>query len=123
MFGRKTKRETLVCPRRDEAPPHFLERLPATDKWANGKCSYCGSLQPRTFLDRLKAGEVLGTTTKNYKAYLGQSHDKFYYKHLSTDEREEFIQLYNDGEIEVDFLEYFIPPFFAAEDPSGKPRG
>lgn len=35
-------------------------------------CSFCGSLHPDTFMEKIREGWVVGPTDKSYKAYLGQ---------------------------------------------------
>lgn len=59
-----------VCPRRGENPGPF--RRPEIDTWDNDdSCSYCGSLDPYTLMERIEAGTVaLGATDKNYKVYV-----------------------------------------------------
>ena len=63
-----------TCPRRHD---NFL---PAKDEKeldnyrADGTCSYCGSLNPTTFMARLRAGDIeLGPTDKGYKVYVRNS--------------------------------------------------
>lgn len=67
----------MWCPRRAEAPI----QLQGPDRWrdrasfAGGigpSCSYCGSLKPETFMDRVRDGWIVGPTDKSYKAYLSQ---------------------------------------------------
>jgi len=67
----------MWCPRRVEAP----FQAPGPDRWrdrasfAGGigpSCSYCGSLKPETFMDRVRDGWIVGPTDKSYKAYLSQ---------------------------------------------------
>lgn len=66
-------------------------------------CSFCGSLHPDDFMTLLIEGWQLGTTDKNYKAYLGapegRTETKFYYQHLSEDQRKQFVELYNQRKI------------------------
>lgn len=61
---------THLCPRRDEVPAVF--RKPEHDTWReDGSCSYCGSMNPDTLMERLRAGTViLEPTDKNYKLYV-----------------------------------------------------
>jgi len=86
-------------------------------------CSYCGSLHPDDFMAVAReGGGVLGPTDKNYKVYVtiesvqytptstvytnGKKEKttklprqtaqlKFYFQHLSDDQRREFVDLYN----------------------------
>lgn len=97
------------CPRRDEGPNFF----PEGDLWAYGHgiitkrkiltCNYCGSCHPDFFMEKLQEGWQLGTTDKNYKAYLGtpEGEDvaKFYFQHLSEEQRQEFVRLINEKKI------------------------
>lgn len=61
------------CPRRSEShfgsSPAFArdnDYDPSDDS-----CSYCGSLNPATFMARIEAGDILlGSTDKNYKVYV-----------------------------------------------------
>jgi hypothetical protein len=119
-----------TCPRREEDGTHIhrpqfaLPTGPNLDTWEvrekDGlrKCSYCGSVHPDDFLARLKAGDALGATDKNYKAYLAYSvgFNKFYFQHFSADQRTEFIGLLNARAVTFDFpggftvLPYFIRP-------------
>jgi hypothetical protein len=57
----------FMCPRRSEGsftkgPDHWRE---------DNTCSYCGSLNPDAFMERVEMGDVtLGATDKNYKVYI-----------------------------------------------------
>lgn len=116
------------------------------DTWdeRDGGCTYCGSLRPDIFMERLRKGDVsLCPTDKNYKVYIRnkggepfrQSYRidkcetadrakwvwttdevdemKFYFEHLSEDQKKEFIVLMNDRKISLDFPGYFYRmPFF-----------
>jgi hypothetical protein len=64
------------CPRRNEAP---YQLAPGPDRWDNRasqaggigpSCSYCGSLDPDTFMEKIREGWYVGPTDKPYKAYL-----------------------------------------------------
>lgn len=94
-----TSHEKFKCPRREEAPPGWLAQLDEYDTWlpkpgTKGTCSYCGSMHPDEFMALVIAGEAIGTTTKNYKAYI-REHEKFYYQHLSVDQGKMLVTLYN----------------------------
>ena len=83
----------MLCPRRDEVPENL--RWTKDDEWRHDDtCSFCGSLNPDLFMILLREGVPLGTTTKNYKAYIGD-HRKFYYQHMTDEQRAEFIQMLN----------------------------
>lgn len=91
------------------------------------QCSYCGSVSPEQFIEYLKDGGELGVTDKNYKAYLGDAGTgKFYYQHLSVEQRHEFIDLLNarkvkfqeiDGTV-LDFRYGSLPFFVNTKGPA-----
>lgn len=62
----------MLCPRRPADPGHVFKFLSAEDDWRDdGSCSYCGSMNPDTLMERLEAGTVsIGATDKNYKIYV-----------------------------------------------------
>lgn len=116
-----------TCPRRaedgtDTTDSPFTFAGPNRDTWdvrepgGLRKCSYCGSVHPDDFIARLKAGDELGPTDKNYKAYLEYSvgFNKFYYQHLSPEQRTEFIAMLNTHEvIKLGLPGYFtVLPYF-----------
>jgi hypothetical protein len=122
----------LPCPRRQEG---FSYGDPANDKWheIDKDCTYCGSMNPDEFLERIRQGTIeLGPTDKSYKVYVrnvggekfkhtsGKNVDekvvvdgkefsrkeiewtttesddnKFYFVHLSQEQKKEFVELYN----------------------------
>ena len=95
---------SFLCPRRDEfAPDGIPSGMPKTDTWLREygyrTCSWCGSMHPEDFMRicRSGSGEV-GPTDKRYKAYVegGIIRAKFYFRHLTEDQRREFVDLYND---------------------------
>jgi hypothetical protein len=110
------------CPRRDDMfQPQGEGATP--DQWhithdyrdtILKTCSFCGSLHPDDFMDRVRSGVEVGPTDKNYKAYIGGSGGpKFYYQHLSADQRREFVELLNDGTMRVGYPGHFYRlPFF-----------
>lgn len=128
-----------TCPHRmaDIGP---WEREPNLDTWATGhglvgiqreqlSCGFCGSLSPDLFMQWLRDGGQLGSTSKNYKAYIdcpypseryGETTEKqvaidgggsyksisvygrtakFYFQHLDEAQRREFVELYNSGHV------------------------
>src|SRR6202044_1854444 len=91
-----------TCPRRIEdgrIPGSPFVGSDSVDVWGKDRtCSYCGSLHPDDFIAALESGERLVPTDKNYKAYLGD-HKKFYYQHLSEDQKRRFIELCNNKQI------------------------
>jgi hypothetical protein len=105
-------------------------------------CSYCGSLDQNIFMERLERGDVsLTPTNKNYKVYVRNqggeqfsqtyrdcykpdicthwvtremSETKFYFQHLSEDQRKRFIELVNAGaKLEYPGRFYRLPFFMA----------
>lgn len=81
-------------------------------------CSYCGSLNPATFMARLEAGDVeLTPTDKNYKVYADgaglRGHSKFYFQHLNEEQKQRFIELYNERKLKMAYPGHFyVLPFF-----------
>lgn len=61
--------DAWLCPRRVESP---FQLSHGPDAWReDDTCSYCGSLNPETFLARLETGDVsLEPTSKSYKVYV-----------------------------------------------------
>jgi len=60
--------QTFQCPRRAESP---LQPSGEDDWGKDDSCSYCGSLNPITLMERLEIGDVeLGPTDKSYKVYV-----------------------------------------------------
>lgn len=114
--------EEFKCPRRD---PAFdaVSKLPQFDTWDDREgarcCSYCGSLHPDDFIARIEAGEQVAPTDKNYKAYIGdRGRHKFYFMHLSDEQRSKFIQLYNDKTMKIGIPGYFyVDPYFCQPAP------
>ena len=108
---------THRCPRRDEM---FLTvGLGQEDTWLPGSmvrtCSYCGSLHPDDFMRCAEVGLRLGATDKNYKVYVdapGKSHAKFYFQHLSQEQRNWFITLANDRQLNMGGYDFYVDPFF-----------
>lgn len=108
--------DTHLCPRRVEVSPVFI--LPEHDTWVDGRCSYCGSMNPDAFMSGIADGTIeLSPTTKNYKVYVKGpgcgSAIKFYFQHLSEEQKIEFIRLYNANEIRMS-SRFLVPPFFCA---------
>jgi len=127
-----------TCPRRmHEMGP--WSRAEGQDSWSDAPrregevtpfCSFCGSLHPGKFLSLIADGWAIGPTDKNYKAYLHQvlampanghplssaaapMRSKFYFQHLSDEQQQQFVDLYNRGLIR--FTEpghFYVLPFF-----------
>ncbi len=124
-----TKKQT--CPRRmsDLGPWERKENL---DTWTTGRgligqsaelsCNFCGSLHPDTFMAWVEAGGEVGPTDKNYKAYIHSPatdaaphgrEAKFYYVHLGRDQKQRFIELYNDHTMKIGVPgNFYVFPFF-----------
>jgi hypothetical protein len=119
------------------------------DTWReDGTCSYCGSLNPDTFMRRVEDGTVfLGPTDKGYKVYVENNggekfkihyrdcyrhgtkdcnwescthwvisetdETKFYFQHLSPEQKTRFIELYNAKKMNISYPGHFYRlPFF-----------
>lgn len=94
------------------------------DTWReDGTCSYCGSMHPGEFIRRLGVGDIeLGPTDKNYKVYVKNvggepAPMKFYFQHLSREQRQEFVDLFNlrsgSAGVKLGYPGYFYRlPFF-----------
>lgn len=112
----------FLCPRRDENPFPRVG-LPESDSWrVDDSCSYCGSLNPDLFMSLIEAGAAsLTPTDKNYKVYAevtGRGTRKFYFQHLSEDQKMRFIELMNEKKLEVEYPGYFyrLPYFIRYKD-------
>lgn len=111
----------MLCPQRPPIGHPF--KLPDEDTWlTDHTCSYCGSLSPDEFFRLVEAGAEVGPTDKGYKAYLNHQtlpfQAKFYFQHLSLEDRERFIQLYNSKEMKLGYPGYFYRlPYFAEQLP------
>lgn len=83
-------------------------------------CSWCGSLHPDDFMRLVKDGWMVGATDKSYKAYLGSPdpggssmETKFYFQHLSDEQKQEFVDLYNARQIVFSGgIGFYRLPFF-----------
>ena len=114
-----TDRESLFyCPRRDDRisfagySPIFDSAREGTDKYVNGGCSYCGSMPPSEFFDRIDQGVEIGPTDKGYKVYV-EGRRKFYFQHLDADGRQRFIDLVNDGRVSFGYPGHlYVLPYF-----------
>lgn len=110
------------------------ERKEGEDSWSTAArrageqipfCSFCGSLHPARFLELIAEGWRVEPTDKNYKAYLRKRGDegslwaKFYYQHLSDEQQEEFVGLYNSNRMLLAEPGYFyVTPFFIRIGPA-----
>ena len=143
----------MMCPRRQESP--LPTRFPGPDTYReeDDTCSYCGCLNPATFMERLEAGTVaLGPTDKDYKVYVENreglafkqhfrdcysrkddpgyvpctgpddcthwitketGHAKFYFQHLSEEQRKRFVELLNEKKLHIEYPgRFYVRPFF-----------
>lgn len=103
----------MPCPRRLETPHQYTP--PSTDHWRpeDNTCSYCGSMSPEEFMTKAAEGAQLGPTDKNYKVYIGDGHGKFYFQHLSVDQRYAFLALLKNKALKIGYPGHFyVLPFF-----------
>ncbi len=149
------KGEEVWCPRRGENPL-TNQTFPGPDFYGeDNRCSYCGSLHPDVFMERVEKGELcLGATDKDYKVYVyvdsgpllkqtyrncppgarcpgpevcthwvtrEVSRDKFYFQHLSVNQRIHFTKLYSEKRLKfhADYP-FYVLPFFLKSAPKTK---
>lgn len=115
MDGRKSGGH-MICPRRSETlvQGHPF-KVPSEDEWRqDGTCSWCGSISPDKFFEAIEQGVELGPTDKSYKVYVGKTdHRKFYFQHLSQDERQRFVDLFNASKLTIGYPgRFYTTPFF-----------
>lgn len=62
----------------------------------------------------IAAGEEIGPTDKNYKAYVaGPGFRKFYFQHLSRENCIRFVDLVNGKKINIGYPgRFYVSPFF-----------
>jgi len=120
--------ERFHCPRRVEN-----DNLPGSPFWTarNDKpqdtfeggrgligqsrgCSYCGSLPGDDFMELVRAGALLSSTYKDYKVYVDAPVSaKFYFQHLTIEQRVEFVDLYRTRKVAFSPHDGFqVLPFF-----------
>jgi hypothetical protein len=119
--GAADRGQAFTCPRRFEFGGQRSVEGPEPDYYAarGGTlgCSYCGSVPPAEFMDAVRSGVQVGPTDKSYKAYLGSEMRKFYYQHLSDQQRQEFVDLHNARTIAWGEPGYpYVLPFFMRTD-------
>lgn len=106
----------MRCPRQDEVPPGPYRDAVSTwtDRDGARACSFCGSMHPDDLFAAIERGEELVPTDKSYKVYVGKTeHRKFYFQHLSDDERSRFVQVLNERRINIGYPGHFyVLPFF-----------
>lgn len=118
--------QRITCPRRmSEFGPwqrrEGLDVFDSRDGTGTGplNCSFCGSLDPETLLDWMANGALVTPTDKPYKLYVslnGKREQKFYFPHLSKEQRTQFIAMYNlrDRPFKMAYPGYFyVLPYFA----------
>lgn len=119
-------REKHTCPRRaengmDDSNGPFRGAGENLDTYKSGHgligqsrgCSYCGSMHPDDFMEAMREGKELGVTDKNYKAYVAGDGGKFYFQHLSAEQRHEFIEMLNAGTVRFGWPGRFtVLPYF-----------
>jgi hypothetical protein len=131
--------DTFTCPRRHEdgtADPEspFVIAGPDLDEWVvrddpqypgllntgMPACSYCGSLNPDFFMEKIESeGWTVGPTDKSYKAYVRSTEGpqgKFYFQHLSDEQKVKFVELLNKRSLSIGVPGHFYKkPYFLAE--------
>lgn len=118
----------MQCPRKigDTGGSPVFKIAQSEDTWReNNTCSYCGSLHPDEFMRRLETGEQVIPTDKGYKAYVGPGLQKFYYPHLSEEQKKRFIELYNTKKMNVGVPGhlYVLPYFFSRKSTQEAAQG
>ena len=108
--------EKMLCPRRSEAPFRLAGDTSDDDARPDGTCFYCGSLLADVAMAYLEQGVEIEPTDKSYKAYIkapDRRFAKFYYQHLSTEQKLRFIELLNERKLNIAHPGHFyVPPFF-----------
>ncbi|MCG5072264.1 hypothetical protein [Paraburkholderia tagetis] len=112
---------THFCGRRgvdDGSKPDYFHNLGGEER-----CSYCGSVSGDSFLAFIEAGGEVGPTDKSYKAYLHGNDAvrapglKFYFQHLSPEQRTRFIALLNERKVKIGMPGHFyVLPYFVTRE-------
>lgn len=109
-----------TCPRRVGEPGPW-EHEEGLDGWTKRadieRCDFCGSIEPDEFMRLVREGYQVGPTDKSYKAYMespdGRNLGKFYFQHLTIDQRVEFVELLNNKSVNIGYPGHFyVRPFF-----------
>lgn len=100
----KRKITKLTCPRRmaDWGPWEREEGLDGFEMRRSDRflsCTFCGSMHPDDLLEAIREGQEIGPTDKSYKLYVDGMAGKFYTHHLSPEQGDEFIALWEQGKI------------------------
>lgn len=68
------------------------------------------------FMQEAQEGAELGPTDKSYKVYVklkNEKTEKFYFQHLSEENKKKFVDLINDKKLKIGFPGHFcVLPFF-----------
>ena len=116
----KARGEEFICGRRTGGYP-YAKAFAGPDYWRfDGTCSHCGSLSPDQLFKALEDGCEITPTDKDYKVYIGGEKAprvggaaKFYFQHLSDDEKHKFIGILNDGKIKFGHPgNFYVKPYF-----------
>jgi len=112
VVGAITPGPRTTCPRRmEEFGP--WERTEGLDTVTDDRCSFCGSLTAAAFMERVRQGDEVGPTDKSYKAYLDNPWAKFYFQHLTEEQRREFFELYRSKRLVIGYPgDFTVLPFF-----------
>lgn len=113
------------CPRRFESFGVWDSKVDQDYYRKDKTCSFCGSLEPNFFMQAVRDGCLLEPTDKNYKVYIqlpDRDFAKFYFQHLSEDQKREFVDLYNKIKMKIwgidgngnthDRGRFYVLPFF-----------
>ena len=79
------------------------------------RCKYCGSAHPDDFMQAVSNHQTtIGTTDKTYKVYVTNLPSiKFYFHHLSEEQKQRFVDIYNSRQIKYQFdIPFSVLPFF-----------
>lgn len=112
--------DSFKCPLNENTSPvfnHNTESKWREDTENNVKtCNYCGSINQDQFMQLVEEGKIsLGATDKNYKVYCHLENGKqlkFYFQHLSEEQRKKFVDLYNERKIKFQGSGFYVFPFF-----------
>lgn len=101
----------MKCPSNNMDPEIY--NVPAEDHWRDDNtCSYCGSMHPDLFIEKVRQGVAITPTDKNYKVYI-DGMKKFYFEHLSEEQKNTFVQMLNDKQVKFEYPGHFYRlPFF-----------
>lgn len=112
----------FFCPRGPGADSPFHAPYNGEASWREDRtCSYCGSLHPDLLFEQIGKGAVITPTDKSYKIYVDlvdhqvRGAGKFYFQHLSGEQKQRFIDAINAKSLNLAFPGHFyVLPYFAA---------